>query len=97
MRGFVSVLAIWTAVIIAGALAQTTVATTKRVYNVQLTYNATAKAWTIPTAASNLAIFVNGLRYFPGDDYTLAPGLVKAYRDNMPATARVVADYDKPQ
>jgi hypothetical protein len=71
---------------------QTTVKT--RIYNARLLRVAT-NAWQIPSTATNVCVYVNGLRYRPGGDYSIAAGKVTALANTMPADALVIADYDQ--
>lgn len=76
-----------------------------RIYGVILTKSPTAMTYPLPVAtASNVVVYVNGLRYVSPQDYTITAGVVTpactpgATDCNWPpvtAMPQVVADYDK--
>lgn len=72
-------------------------AATKRRYDVMLFYSANTKAWLIPTAtAKNVVIYVNGLRYRAGTDYTIMLNqVIPVSTTNWRPDALVVADYEE--
>lgn len=67
-----------------------------RKYDVLLTYDTTVAGWKMPAGATNLVIYVNGLRYRSGYDYVIAAGVIKAQYDNMLPEHQVTCDYDAP-
>lgn len=68
-----------------------------RKYDVLLTYDTAAAGWRMPAGATNLVIFVNGLRYRAGYDYVITAGVIKAQYDNMLPEHQVTCDYDVGQ
>lgn len=68
-----------------------------RTYGTVLTYDAAAAGWHAPAGSSNLVVYVNGLRYTQGTDYSISSpaGLITALADNMQPASLVVVDYDK--
>lgn len=67
-----------------------------RKYDVLLTYDTAIAGWRMPTGATNLVIYVNGLRYRSGYDYVIAAGVIKNQFDNMAPDHQVTCDYDAP-
>lgn len=68
-----------------------------RKYDVLLTYDTNAAGWRMPAVgASNLVIYVNGLRYRAGYDWTISNGVIKNQYDNMIPEHQVTCDYDAP-
>ena len=68
-----------------------------RHYSNLLTYSATAGGWPLPAGATNVAIYVNGLRYaIPTQDYTITNNVVipNAAGSNMLPGFSVLCDYD---
>jgi hypothetical protein len=68
-----------------------------RKYDVLLTYETAPAGWRMPAGATNLVIFVNGLRYRAGYDYVITAGVIKAQYDNMLPEHQVTCDYDVGQ
>jgi hypothetical protein len=74
--------------------------TTRRHVDVLLTFDQTAQGWILPAPATgfsiaNLAIYVNGLRYHSGGDFSANGGIVKALSTNMDPSFLVTCDYDE--
>lgn len=76
--------------------------TPRRHVDVLLTYDATAGGWPLPAPSAtglsitNVAVYVNGLRYHASADYTLAPGLIKpAPGAQVDPSFTVTCDYDE--
>jgi hypothetical protein len=65
--------------------------------DVFLTYDTAAAGWKLPAGATNVVIYVNGLRYRQGYDYVITAGVVKAQFDNMLPEHQVTCDYDANQ
>lgn len=84
-------------------LAAKTISTTApaakpRIYGTLVKFDATTNKWTVPFGAvpSSMTVFVNGLRYTLGIDYTLSAGTITPIVPSMmTADALVVADYDQ--
>lgn len=68
--------------------------TTARRVNVAVAYEVAAKGWKLPANASNLTVYVNGLRYSPAN-YKVAAGLMTANFGNLLPEHEVVIDYDE--
>jgi len=69
-----------------------------RVYGTVLPFASTSNGWAVPFGAipSSMVIWVNGLRYVIGTDYTVVAGLIAAINPSMmSADAMVVVDYDQ--
>jgi hypothetical protein len=65
-----------------------------RKYDQVLTYDAAAKGWTLPAGSGAVVVYVNGLRYRAGADYTIANGRVTPTSDNMLPEHLVTIDFD---
>lgn len=66
--------------------------------DVALTYNAAYGGWPLPAPSAGMnikavAVYVNGLRYHAGLDYTIEAGMVRAIGANMNSTYFVLCDY----
>jgi hypothetical protein len=66
-----------------------------RVTGAVLSWDANAKGWRIPADATQVKLFVNGLR-FSAADFSLTGGLIQAKADNMQPGFVVIADYEMP-
>jgi len=64
--------------------------------DVLLVYDTTAGGWKLPAGASNVTVYVNGLRYRQGYDYTITSGVIKAQFDNMLPEFQITCDFDAP-
>lgn len=66
----------------------------KEVVNVQLARSGDG-TYMVPAGATNVKVFVNGIRYQPGGNYTLAGDKITPIvaAGNWPAGAEVVIDY----
>ena len=62
--------------------------------DVLLAYDTTAAGWKLPAGATNVAVYVNGLRYRQGYDYVITSGVIKAQFDNMIPEHQVTCDFD---
>ncbi|MCC6362143.1 MAG: hypothetical protein IT165_01385 [Bryobacterales bacterium] len=62
--------------------------------DVLLVYDTAAAGWKLPATATNIAVYVNGLRYRQGYDYAITSGVVKAQFDNMLPDMQVTCDFD---
>lgn len=62
--------------------------------DVLLVYDTPAGGWKLPAGASNVAVYVNGLRYRQGYDYVITSGVIKAQFDNMIPEHQVTCDFD---
>jgi len=62
--------------------------------DVLLVYDTTAGGWKVPAGATNLSVYVNGLRYRQGYDYLITSGVIKAQFDNMIPEHQVTCDFD---
>ena len=69
----------------------------KQISNVTLTRDPQAGTYTLPAGATLLGVYVNGLRYTAGEDYSLAAGVItpNATAGNWPSDALVVADIEQ--
>lgn len=65
-----------------------------RVYGEKLAYDATVTGWKVPAGARNVEVFVNGLHYWPGVQYTLDAGTIKPLNTNMLSDFDVRINYD---
>ena len=74
-------------------------AATPRHYGAVLSYDSTAAGWPVPAGSSNFAVWVNGLHYTQGVDYSIAGGILKPVDaspdSNMQPGFLVTADYDQ--
>jgi hypothetical protein len=70
----------------------------QRKYGQILPFDASQSAWVLPASATNIVVFVNGLRYTSGVDYsattTTGAVFIRALGTNMTAADVVVVDYD---
>ena len=70
-----------------------------RHYGAVLSYDSTAAGWPVPAGASNFSVWVNGLHYTQGVDYSIAGGILKPLDttpdSNMQPGFLVTADYDQ--
>ena len=67
----------------------------QRAYDIPLMYDQVQGLWFgLPPSATAVVVYVNGLRYRRGTDYSLTNGEVKALSTNMTATDTVTVDYD---
>ncbi|MBI4910991.1 MAG: hypothetical protein HY820_45695 [Acidobacteria bacterium] len=64
--------------------------------DVLLIYDTTVAGWKLPAGATNIAVYVNGLRYRQGNDYVVTAGVIKAQFDNMLPEFQVTCDFDTP-
>jgi hypothetical protein len=62
--------------------------------DVLLTYDTAAAGWKLPAGATNVVVYVNGLRYHQGTDFTITSGVIKNQFDNMAPDMLVTCDYD---
>jgi hypothetical protein len=62
--------------------------------DVLLTYDTNAAGWKLPVGATNVVVYVNGLRYHQGTDFVINAGVVKNQFDNMTPDMLVTCDYD---
>ncbi len=62
--------------------------------DVLLVYDTTALGWKLPSGATSIAVYVNGLRYRQGYDYVITTGVIKAQFDNMIPEHQVTCDFD---
>lgn len=77
-----------------GILSVNVPASVREVVNVVLT-RAVDGSYAVPAGATNVKVFVNGLRYPPGINYTLAGDKItpNSAAGNWPASAEVMIDY----
>ncbi|MBI1872441.1 MAG: hypothetical protein HYS05_00970, partial [Acidobacteria bacterium] len=57
-------------------------------------YDANAAGWKVPAGATNIVVYVNGLRYHQGLDFVITSGVIKNQFDNMIPEHLVTCDYD---
>ncbi|MBI4904404.1 MAG: hypothetical protein HY820_12255 [Acidobacteria bacterium] len=62
--------------------------------DVLLVYDTAAGGWKVPAGATNIVVYVNGLRYRQGYDYVITSGVIKAQFDNMIPEHQVTCDFD---
>ena len=63
-------------------------------HDVLLVYDTTVAGWKLPAGATNVAVYVNGLRYRQGGDYVITNGVIKAQFGNMLPEHQVTCDFE---
>ena len=63
-------------------------------HDVLLVYDTTVAGWKLPAGATNVAVYVNGLRYRQGGDYVITNGVIKPQFDNMLPEHQVTCDFE---
>jgi hypothetical protein len=66
-----------------------------RVIGEKLAYDTAAAGWRIPAGAVNVELYVNGLHYWQGPDYTVDAGVIKAISTNLMPEFDVRVSYER--
>lgn len=67
----------------------------KRMRDVLLTYDATARAWNVPAGARNVALYVNGIRYRSQGNWSIDAGKLTASNPDILPEHELTADFDQ--
>ena len=67
-----------------------------RIFDTQLSFDATSAGWPLPAGATDVVIYVNGLRYHAGLDYQISNNIIKPFSGSAFDPSYVVTcDYAK--